>query len=226
MTRHVKTLLIGSMLLASLAAGPARGDEGSEPADSVAADDALTQWVAPSQPARSPDGLEHLVPDLAINPYRMEQGPRQFEHRLAFSPGYGNLGSEKLFAFRFAYNPNSWLGYEASIGHNPGQSVHAVLHTLNAIVRHPWPGRFQPYLSGGYGMVMVFPGKSVNADPVTKNALMAGGGLEFYIRSDLAVRGDAQYATVFGRERAREGVVTFDYLQYTFGLAFYRTIRP
>jgi hypothetical protein len=101
-----------------------------------------------------------------------------------------------------------------------------VLHTLTAIVRHPLPGRFQPYLSGGYGMILVFPGQSINADPVTKNAIALGGGLEFYIRSDLALRAEVNNATVFGRQSGREGVVTYNYLQETIGLAFYRSIRP
>ena len=131
-----------------------------------------------------------------------------------------------MFAFRVAYNPNDWLGWEGSIGHNPGQSVHAVLHSLSAIVRRPMPGRFQPYAMGGYGMVLVFPGTSINADPVTKNALTIGGGLEFYIRNDLALRGDVQSATVIGRQKDREGTVAYDYVEYTFGFAFYRSIRP
>jgi opacity protein-like surface antigen len=174
----------------------------------------------------SEDGLEHLVPELAENPYRLEPGTRPYLHRLSFSPGYGRLGSETLFTFRLAYNPSSWLGYEGAIGHNPGQAVHAVLHSVNAIVRHPLPGRFQPYLSGGYGMVMVSPGESINASPVTKNAMTVGGGLELYVRSDLAIRAEMLYATVFGKQKDREGVVTYDYLQQSIGLSFYRSIRP
>ena len=151
---------------------------------------------------------------------------RPFRHRLSFSPGYGSLGSKPLFAARVTYHPNSWLGYEWSIGHNPGQSVHAALHMVSAIVRYPLPGRVQPYLSAGYGMMLVFPGQSLNAAPVTKNALTIGGGLEFYIRGDLAVRADARRATMLGRERDRDGIVAYDYLQQTIGLAFYRSIRP
>lgn len=170
--------------------------------------------------------LEPLVPAVAGNPYRLEGGVRPFYHRLSFSPGWGDLGSDRLFVARLAYNPEGWLGYEASVGHNPGQSVHAVLHTFNAIVRRPLPGRFQPYASFGYGMVMVFPGQTINAKPVTKNTLAVGGGLEFYIRNDLALRADVQHATVFGRERDHEGVVGFNYLQKTIALAFYRSLTP
>jgi hypothetical protein len=181
--------------------------------------------IAPSTHADDRETkLEPLVPEIAANPYAIEPGPRRFQNRLAISPGYGSLGAERLFAFRLAYNPNSWLGYEASLGHNPGQSVHAVLHTVSALVRRPFSGRLQPYLAAGYGMIMVFPGLSLNADPVTKNALAAGGGLELYIRNDLAIRADVRHATVFGREKNRDGVVAYDYLQETIGLSFYRTI--
>ena len=207
-------------------------------ADSTSAtDDAAVEALVPehdpldaprpqrSQPGRHPR-LEPLVPELAEAPYRLDPGPRPFKNRIALSPGYGFLGSERLFAFRLAYHPDPWLGYEASIGHNPGESVHAVLHQLTAIVRRPLPGRWQPYVSGGYGMIMVFPGRSINASPVTKNALAVGGGLEFYVRSDLALRADVRHATVFGRERNRDGVVAFGYLQETVGLSFYRSIKP
>ena len=187
-----------------------------------------TNRVEPAPASDTPmsNGLIPLVPELAAHPYRLEPGPRRFQNRLAISPAYGSLGSERLFAFRVTYNPNPWLGYEASIGHNPGQSVHAVLHTFSAIVRRPLSGRFQPYLAGGYGMIMVYPGRSLNADPVTKNALAVGGGLECYIRSDLALRADLRHATVFGREKDHDGVVAYDYLQETIGLSFYRTIDP
>ncbi|NOT34271.1 MAG: hypothetical protein HOP12_08900 [Candidatus Eisenbacteria bacterium] len=201
-------------------------------ADSATSDPSLTESIeAPrfdaSRTARRSGGeIEALVPELSEHPYRLAPGPRAFMNRISFSPGYGRLGSESLFAFRLAYNPNAWLGYEAMLGHNPAQSVHAVIHSLSAIVRAPLPGRFQPYGTGGYGMMIVFPGQSLNADPVTKNALTVGGGLELYLRSDLALRGEMRYATVFGRDRDREGVVTYNYVQETIGLSFYRSIRP
>ena len=172
---------------------------------------------------RTADGLEALVPELAAHPYRLAPGVRPFLSRLSVSPAFGFFGTERLFALRVAYNPNSWLGYEAGIGHNPGHAVHAVLHTLSVLVRRPCR---QPYATGGYGMVIVYPGQSVNADPVTKNTLNIGGGLEFYLRSDLALRAEMRQAVVFGEQRDREGIVAYDYLQGTIGLAFYRSILP
>lgn len=180
----------------------------------------------PDPVARTPDGLEALVPEMAQHPYRLESGPRNFQNRLSFSPAWGTLGSEQMFEARVAYNPSSWLGYEASLGHNPGESVHAVLHSLSALVRAPLPGRFQPYATVGYGMVMVFPGDALNADPVTKNALSIGAGLEMYIRSDLAIRGEVRSANVIGSDENQDGLVAYQYLQQTIGLAFYRSIRP
>ena len=175
---------------------------------------------------RHADHLEHLNPEIGMNPYHLEPGVRPYQDRLSISPGYGNLGSRTLFTFRVAYNPNSWLGYEASLDHNPGQSVHAVVNSINAIVRHPFPGRVQPYVIAGYGMILVFPGQALKADPVTKNALSAGGGSEFYIRSDLAIRGEVKGASVIGRQTNGVGMAAYDYLQWTVGLSFYRSIRP
>jgi opacity protein-like surface antigen len=207
-------------LVLAAAATTARAQDGTPTPDEAIA------TPAPKAPARTKDGLEALNPDLAVSPYKLEPGPRKFTNRLAFSPGAGMFGGEPLFVARFTYHPSSWLGYEWSIGHDPGQSAQAVLHSLSAIVRHPLSGRLQPYGALGYGMILVSPGHSLNADPVTKNALTMGGGLELYLRSDLAIRGEARYATVFGREREHEGVVVYDYLTETIGLSFYRSLRP
>ena len=173
-----------------------------------------------------PQHLESLVPELAEHPYAMKPGPREFAHRMSFSPSYGMLGTDPLFNFRLAFNPSNWMGWEASLAHAPGQSVHAVLHSLSLIARKPMASRLQPYLAAGYGMMIVFPGQSTNAVSVTRNALVGGGGVEFYIRNDLALRGDVRGASVIGAQRDREGIVAYNYFQGTIGLAFYRSIRP
>jgi hypothetical protein len=232
MSRGPKILALALVLLArpTVSALAASDDSLGTSEDSLAVEApevaALPAESEPPKTAKARGRLEAMVPEIAEHPYRLDPGERPFLHRFSFSPGFGFLGSERLFTARAAYYPNSWLAYEGSIGHNPGQSVHAVLHMLNAIVRRPMQGRFQPYVSAGYGMIMVFPGQSVNADPVTKNALTAGGGLEFYIRGDLAVRGETQFATVIGQQRDHDGVVAYNYLHTTIGLSFYRTIAP
>ena len=221
--RSVARAIASWAMLCAIAggAGPSLAATGNDAAATPAAGS-----TAPIVPTLRPDGLEALVPEVAEHPLRIAPGVRPFRHRLSFSPGYGSLGSKRLYAAQVTYYPNTSLGYEWSIGHTPGQSVHAALHMVSAIVRHPFSGRFQPYASGGYGMMLVFPGQSLNAAPVTKNAFAIGGGLEIYIRGDLAVRADVRRATVLGRERDRDGIVAYDYLQQTIGLAFYRSIRP
>jgi opacity protein-like surface antigen len=179
-----------------------------------------------AEPAVYVDGLEALVPSAASAPFGITPGVRSFAQRLAVSPGYGVMGTDKLFVLRAAYFPTSWLGYEATLGHNPGQAVHAILNTFSLLLRRPFAGRFQPYAVLGYGMVMVQPGPSLNAKPVTKNALSGGAGLELFIRDDLALRTEWRQAAVFGEQRGRDGVVVYDYTQATIGLAFYRSIRP
>jgi hypothetical protein len=218
-------MALGLLVTLAAAASPAS-------AQGVPPDSTMVERVEPVPvavavaPAKARDGTEALVPELADHPYRIAPGTRPYRNRLAFSPGYGRLGSKPLFIARVTYHPSAWLGYEWSFGHNPGQSVHAALHQLSAIVRRPFAGRLQPYVSAGYGMMMVFPGQSINAAPVTKNALTYGGGLELHIRGDLAVRADVRHATVIGRERGQAGSVAYDYLQQTIGLAFFRSIRP
>jgi hypothetical protein len=210
---------------AALALSPADGRAGA-PEDSLSLDIASPGGAeTPPSPPRRP-ALEPLVAGISAHPYRLEPGVRPYRNRLSVSPGYGEFGTDRLYTLRVAYNPQSWFGYEAAIGHTPGQAVHAVMHTLSAVVRRPFPGRLQPYLAGGYGMVIVFPGQSLNALPVTKNALTFGGGLEFYLRSDLALRGELRQATIFGEQRNREGLVAYQYSQGTLGLSFYRSIQP
>jgi opacity protein-like surface antigen len=217
---RLATQLAFAALLA-LAAAPARAQDAAP--DSAGAPGTS---AAPAEPAHRRDGLEALEPALAEDAYHLSPGPRPYLHRLAVTPAFGALGSERLFAMRVAYNPNEWLGYEAELAHNPGQAVHAVVHRLSLVVRRPLPGRLQPYVTAGYGMAVVLPGHSVNADAVTKNLLALGGGLELYIRDDLALRAEMRRSTVFGRQANREGLVAYDYLEQTLGLSFYRTLRP
>jgi hypothetical protein len=196
------------------------------PPDSVASPAAPSSNDVPWTNTPERPRLESLIPELAEHPYHLAGGTRPYEHRLSVSPGFGFFGADRLYSLRVTYHPNEWLGYEASLAHNPATAVHALIHTFSAVLRRPMPGRLQPYLSGGYGMIVVFPGLAVNASSVTKNALVAGGGLEFYVRDDLALRADLRSATLFGQQRGREGVVAYNYVQGTVGLAFYRSVRP
>ena len=200
----------------------------AEDADStvVAAPDSIA--VAPvttkTVPASEKSTTTYLVPSLEDAGYRFDLDREHFAHRIGFSPAYGALGDNELFAFRISYSPNPWLGYEAALGHNPAEGLHALLHTFNVLLRYPLPGRFQPYATLGYGMLTVYPGQALNADPVTKNALTFGGGLELYIRNDVAVRGEMRGASVIGQELNQNSAVVYDYREYTIGFSFYRNL--
>ena len=174
--------------------------------------------------AKDNDGPTYLRPELEGATTKLSEGQRQFLRRASFSPGYGRLGEQEYFVFRFAYNPNSWLGWEVGLGHNPAHSVHGVLHNLSAVLRYPLPRRIQPYASVGYGMLTIYPGKTINADPVTKNALTYGGGLEFYLRDDVAVRGEILGTSVIGRDPTGDGNASYTYREFTFGFSFYRSL--
>ena len=217
--RHFALLLVGLVLVAPALALAEATPPG--PATPERVIEKVADWDV-----ELVNGLEALVPQAARAPFGLASGVRPFRERLAVSPGFGVLGVEKLFLIRAAYHPVDWLGYEATLSHNPGQSVHAVLHTFGVLLRWPRPGRFQPYATAGYGMVMVQPGPALNAKPVTRNALSGGAGLELFIRDDLSLRGEWRQAAVFGEQSGRDGVVVYDYGQATIGLAFYRSIRP
>ena len=198
----------------------------AQSADSTAAvvPDSAAVSSPPTAPKPAPSKTTYLVPELEGAGYRVSRGPERFAHRISFSPAYGALGDNELFAFRVGYSPNTWLGYEASLGHNPAEGLHALLHTFNVLLRYPLPGRFQPYATLGYGMMTVYPGRALNADAVTKNALTFGGGLELYIRDDVSVRGEMRGASVIGQELNQESAVVYDYREYTIGFAFYRNL--
>jgi opacity protein-like surface antigen len=175
--------------------------------------------------ASGQDGsLEYLTPGMSAGVFQLDPGPRQFAHRLCFSPAVGWLGGQQIFGVRVAYNPNSWLGYEGSLAHNPGSSVQALFHTLSAIVRYPVPGRFQPYGAAGFGLILVFPGEALNADSATELAFSAGGGLEFYLRDDVALRADLRAVTILGNQPSQVGSAAYSYREATLGFAFYRTL--
>ena len=166
--------------------------------------------------------LTPIVPQVARDPWALDPGPRPFGHRIQISPAVGELGSKRLFTLRAAYQPSRWFAYEAELGHTPGSTAHALLHSLNLALRYPLPGRVQPYATCGYGMAVVKPGRSDNATDVTANLVAAGGGVEFYLREDLAVRVEARNVTFLGGERDRAGTVAYDYAAWTAGLSFSR----
>jgi opacity protein-like surface antigen len=214
------------ILIASLAlAGASTVARADAPDDSLSVE-MLGDTTATTVTPRTHDGLEPLTPSLADRPYHLSPGERPYLHRLSFSPAVGMLGNDHLYALRVAYSPNAWLAYEGSIAHDPNHEVHAIIHSLNVILRRPMPGRFQPYLTGGYGMTVVLPSGAIAAQSVTKNVLMAGGGLEWFVRDDLALRGELRSATAFGHQPNHEGMAAYDYFEQTLGLAFYRTLRP
>jgi opacity protein-like surface antigen len=212
-------IVAGLVALAPAAAWSAAASD-STAVPAVASD----TTAAEARPATPSSELTYLVPSLEGVGYRVSEGKRQFKNRISFSPGFGQLGNQDLFAFRAGYNPNAWLGYEILLGHNPASSLHALLHTFNVILRYPLPGRVQPYASVGYGMMTVYPGEAINADPVSKNTVTAGGGLELYIRDDVAIRAEMSGATVFGQQLGVEGTVTYAYREYTIGFTFYRSL--
>lgn len=167
---------------------------------------------------------EYLVPEMQDASLNLSEGKRQFAHHFSVSPAVGKLGTDDLFALRLAYNPVPWLGWEVSLGHNPASSLHALIHTLNALVRYPLASRIQPYGTLGFGMMTVYPGQAVKADPVTKNTMTIGGGLEFYVRDDVALRGEMRMATVIGQDPGQDNSVAYNYREYTVGLVFYRNL--
>lgn len=226
--RHVMALT--SLVAASLASTAAFAAEPDSLAAPTAVDTSAVSAGSETVPATAADsshtgnGLIYLVPSMENAGFKVTNDRNRFKHRISFSPAYGKLGSDDLFAFRVGYSPNTWLGYEVSFGHDPASSLHALLHTFNVILRYPLSGRFQPYGTLGYGMMTVYPGQAINADPVSKNALTAGGGLEFYIRDDVAIRAEMRGATVLGQQLHTEGTVTYEYREYTIGFAFFRSL--
>lgn len=167
---------------------------------------------------------QYLVPEMKDATLRLSEGERRFARHFAFSPAVGKLGTDDLFALRLAYNPVAWLGWEISLGHNPASSLHALIHTFNALLRYPLASRVQPYATVGYGMMTVYPGQAVKADPVTKNTFTIGGGLELYVRDDVALRGEMRMASIIGQDPGRDNAVTYSYREYTLGLVFYRNL--
>jgi hypothetical protein len=212
-----------ALLFAAVTLAPAPVVAATAAADSsIAASPAPTAINGTSGPGTGAGRLTYLVPELEGAGYRVTGGKDRFARRVAFSPAIGRLGDNDLFSFRIGYSPNTWLGYEAALGHNPAEGLHALLHTFNVVLRHPLSGRIQPYATLGYGMMTVYPGQAINADPVTKNTLTYGGGLELYLRNDVSLRGELRGASVLGQELNSEGTVAYDYREYTIGLAFYR----
>lgn len=167
-------------------------------------------------------GLEYLVPALAEGRLALAPGERPYARHFGFSFGAGSLGGQRQYLLRGAYCPRRWLAYEASLAHNPASSVHALFHDFGIVLRRPLPWRVQPYLTASYGMMIAFPGGALLADSVTRNVFSAGGGLELYLRDDLALRLDARGRRVL-HPKGGETLV-YDYADYSAGFVFYRSL--
>lgn len=227
--RRLAPIAACASLLLPVAGFATEPDSTAAPADTSMVAPLATEVSPVSTPAIADssapdDGLIYLVPSFKDSGYHITKDRNRFSHRISFSPAYGQFGSDDVFAFRIGYTPNTWLGYEVSFEHNPASSLHALMHTFNVILRYPLSGRIQPYATVGYGMMTVYPGQAINADSVTKNTLTAGGGLEFYIRDDVAIRGEMRGATVLGQQLNTEGTVAYDYREYTIGFVFSRSL--
>ncbi len=166
--------------------------------------------------------VEYLVPALAQGRLALAPGDRPYQRRFGFSIGAGELGGQRQYLLRAAYAPRSWLAYEATVAHNPASSVHALFHDFGLLLRRPLPWRLQPYLTASYGMMIAFPGGALLADSVTRNVLSAGGGLELFLRDDLALRLDARGRRVL--HPTAGGTLVYDYADYSAGFIFYRSL--
>lgn len=182
---------------------------------------ALAAATAPAARAAE-TRVEHLVPALAESRLRLAPGERPYQRRFAFSLGAGELGGQRQYLLRGAYCPRAWLAWEATLAHNPASSVHALFHDFGLVLRRPLPWRLQPYLTASYGMMIAYPGGALLADSVTRNVLSAGGGLELFIRDDLALRLDARGRRVLHPTDGE--TLVYDYADYSAGFVFYRSL--
>ncbi|MCB9514105.1 MAG: hypothetical protein H6694_07330 [Candidatus Latescibacteria bacterium] len=200
MRARLSLLLLGLALAPAAARAEARADDGA------------------------PQRVEYLVPTMAEGRMQLAPGERPYRHHLGFSTAAGSLGAHRQYALRLAYCPRRWLGYEASVAHNPASAVHALFHDFSVVLRRPLPWRLQPYVSAGYGMMIAFPGGALLADSITRNAFSAGGGLELFLRDDVALRLEARGRRVLDRQDGE--TLYYDYADYSAGFVFYRSLTP
>lgn len=142
---------------------------------------------------------------------------------VALGVGAGMLGADPVYALRLAYFALPWLGFEATLGHNPSGSEHAVLHYANAVGRLHHQGRLRPFVTAGLGTIEVFPGIAVNAKPVTKLLLDAGAGTHLHLRDDVALRFEARSFTILDQQEGHRGA--YHYLEWSCGVTFSRPLH-
>ena len=168
--------------------------------------------------------LEYLVPAMAQGRLQLAPGERPYQGHLGFSTAAGSLGDNRQYLLRLAYYPRRWLGYEATLAHNPASAVHALFHDFGVVLRRPLPWRLQPYLTASYGMMIAFPSGALLTDSVTRNVLSGGGGLEIFLRDDVALRAELRGRRVL--DRADGETLHYDYADTSVGFVFYRSLAP
>lgn len=148
--------------------------------------------------------------------------PGAAEPHLALGVSAGQLGSDPVYHLRLAYYAKSWLGTEATLGHNPSGSVHAALHHVNAIALLPAWGPMRPFATAGLGTIHAFPGAAQNATSVTKLLFNAGGGALLSLRDDFSLRLEARSLAVLDQQASHRSA--YDYLEWSAGIVFHRAL--
>jgi len=173
--------------------------------------------LACTAPAVAGDTVDAHATDLRFSGRRHPAG------HLALTTSGGQLGDHPIYNLRLAYFGRDWLGLEATIAHNPASDVHAALHYANATALLPNLSRVRAFATAGLGIIHVFPGTAINADPVTKLLVNAGGGTHLFLRDDLALRFEARSFTVLDQQESHRGA--YHYFEWSGGLTFYRSLR-
>ena len=157
----------------------------------------------------SPAASSIWCPSCAQNPYRLAPGPRPFlNSAVTFSPGVRTSRSRRLVRVPHRLQPELVARLRGiARAHNPGQSVHAVINSLTAVVRHPWSGRFQPFSPAATAWSWSCRAETVNAGAGHQECL----DLRRWPRAATSAvisrsAPDMQQATVFGRQQGHDGV--------------------
>ena len=112
------------------------------------------------------------------------------------------LKTSPVYGGAFGYNFDEHFGVELGgsfidSGTRRGNSVdvHTYFYHMDALYHmKPWGGKFQPYLAAGVGgMTFDYEGDVRGKDPVTAFAVNYGGGVEYFIADNFALRGDVRH---------------------------------
>lgn len=154
-----------------------------------------------------------LPPDIRRKPKSKLVPSDQAYRRFGYSFGMGWLEFDFTYNWKFVYYMTPRLALEGAFKHTLGDAADSyfILSNLSYLLKND-ASHFQPYVTGGLGVINTVPERSIGTDGVSNMAINYGIGARKYFKPNLSFLFNLTQYTVFVGKGIR------NFREFTFGL--------